>query len=144
MNCVKDKDIPLVYQLASEMLGLSSIEELDYYEVEHVIALSLAVNEVYARAGAGATKYWESICELFRWGDIDSYEISERVCENSSNGCYEIDICDCWDLENIAFYTMEHVEDKLSIGKGYFNLDLTMQVADIVYKWQYHELKKKK
>ena len=140
MNCVKDKDIPLEYQLASEMLGLSSERELDYYEVEHIIALSLAVNEVYARAGAGATKYWESICNFYRDDDIYG-GIYTQVCENSIDD-EAFDICDYLDIENIALFTMEYVKDKLNIDEGYFNIDLTGQVANIVNDCQYFQQEK--
>ena len=141
MDYIGRKNISLAHKLTCEMLELSSVKELNYYEVNHVIALSQAVNEVYTRAGAGVSKYWRCICDFSRENDIyDSIEV--QVCENSFNG-YEIDVCNYMDLENIALFTMEYVEDKLNIDKGYFNTDLTGQVANIVNDWQYNDHEKK-
>lgn len=140
MDAISYKEIPLAHQLACEVLELSGIDELDYSDVNHVIALSLAVNEVFARKGAGATGYWENIYAFYRDNDIYN-EIYSQVCENSLDED-DFNIYDYFDVDNIALFTMSYVKNELNIDKGYFNTDLTGQVADIVCEWQ--ELKREK
>ena len=144
MSSIARKHIPLAHQLSCEVLGLKSVDKLDYYEPSHVIALSLAVNEVLNRRGLIDTKHWKSICDAYQNGYIYRDVILESVMEYFLYGYgygYYVNLSKHEDLEAIAFFTMKYVGKELSIDKEYFYMDLTEQIADIVLGWQYDDQK---
>ena len=124
-------------ELTKQILNLSSISELNYFDIDNVIALSLCVNEVVARRSLleEATEYWDKVCDFFLEENIyDAIYI--QLDENSTDG--EFDICNPLDVSDAALFVMLYVRKKLELERaGYFDISIAYAVSDIVFDWQY-------
>ncbi|MBQ8692140.1 MAG: hypothetical protein IJ576_10015 [Synergistaceae bacterium] len=137
----------LTKKLACELLGLKQIEELDYYDIYHIMALSLSVHEAASRLRKqnkqeqGKSPYWEYMSECLSdiWED-DDFHI--RLAEEGFDNPEYVDFSlNDYDVSVIAYFAIEDAKERLlsEVGNNdtqYWSRDYSYDIHDIVWNGQ--------